>query len=108
LLCPTLGQARDRDAWTLAAVAAVLVVVLVVALFRGRLLMALFQLVLVVALGVLAREHLPAAFEQVRSKVPFAAASSPVSGRAGLQEVATESARLDLPPTAFRGPIKGQ
>jgi hypothetical protein len=108
LLCPTLAQARDRDAWTLTAVAGVLLAVLVVALFRGRLLMALFQLALLVALAVLAHEHLPAAFEQVRSKVPFAAASSPVPGRAGLQEVATESAPLDLPPAAFRGPIRGQ
>ncbi len=74
--CPTPQQAKDRDAWTLGILGLVLLIVLVLALVRGRFLLALAQLVVIVALALLARQVVPVAFAQLRSKLPVVGSSS--------------------------------
>jgi hypothetical protein len=67
-LCPTEAQRPARDALWLAVLAGVLAVVALVALVRGRLLLAAVQVALVVALAVVAARLLPAAWAHLRER----------------------------------------
>ncbi len=66
--CPAAGDRAGRDAWVLAVLAGVLLGVALLALVRGRLLLAAGQVALVVVLAVLAARALPQAFDQLRTK----------------------------------------
>jgi hypothetical protein len=68
VLCPTRADRVTRDALWLALLCGVLVLVAVVALLRGRFLLALVQVALVVLLAVLAAQLVPGAWTHLRER----------------------------------------
>ena len=68
--CPAASSDRTaRDAAVLAALGGVLAAVAVVALLRGRWLLVVFQLVLVVGVALAAARADPAAFDHLRTQL---------------------------------------
>ena len=67
-LCPTDAQRPARDALWLALLAGVLALVALVALVRGRLLLAVVQVALVALLAVVAARWLPDAWTHLRER----------------------------------------
>jgi hypothetical protein len=84
VLCPAAADRPSRDALWLALLAGVLGLVALVALLRGRFVLALVQVALVVAVAVLAARLLPAAWEHLRERqLGWTAAAISASTSAG-------------------------
>ncbi len=84
--CPTPSGRVDRDAFVLTVLGAALLVVALAALLRGRLLLALGQVALVVVLALVAAQLLPAAYERAPTWRPQPARSEqglPAAGALG-------------------------
>ena len=68
--CPSPSERVDRDAFVITVLGAALLVVALLALLRGRLLLALGQVALVVVLALVAAQLLPAAYQRAPSWRP--------------------------------------
>jgi hypothetical protein len=67
--CPAAGQVAHQDVVVLAALAAVLLVVAVLALVRGRLVLLLLQVGVLVVVALAAHRAVPAATDQLQQDV---------------------------------------
>jgi hypothetical protein len=69
--CPAPAQLARRDALVLAVLGGVLVLMALLALVRGRWLLLLAQVAVLVVVGLLASRAVPAGFSELRSHFPW-------------------------------------
>lgn len=77
-LCPAPGQVVRRDVVVLVALGVVLLAVALLALLRGRLLLVVVQLAVLVVAGYMAYRAVPHAYDQLRNDVHLGTAAAGV------------------------------